>query len=109
MAIKQAHETPVFGQQQAVALDEGSIEKAPVFYTDSLVHLGVGPYVSKLTFGKQSPTGKSAEANLTVVMPTNALMVLLQNGAKAFSTQNSAALSREYEAFVRILASQQPE
>lgn len=90
---------------QPIALDLDSLEKAPVFYTDSLVHLGVGPFVSKLTFGKQSPTGNGAEANLTVVIPTNALLVLIQNGLMAFSESNSANLIRQYEAFKQALPS----
>lgn len=89
--------------QQTLALDMDSLEKAPLFYTDSLVHLGVGPFVSKLTFGKQSPTGQSSEANLTLVLPTNALLSLLQHGLMAFSDTNNANLIRQYELFKQTL------
>lgn len=89
--------------QQTLALDIDSLEKAPQFYTDSLVHLGVGPFISKLTFGKQSPTGQKSEANLTIVLPTNALLSLIQHGLMAFNDTNNANIIRQHELFKQAL------
>lgn len=64
-----------------------SIADAPFFYTDSLLSLTVGPYVSKATFGQQvqGASPPAFRATVTVVLPTNAMLDMATHIVEAFS------------------------
>jgi len=65
-----------------------SVADAPFFYTDSLLSLTVGPYVSKATFGQQvqgTTNPPAFKATVTVVLPTNAMLDMATHIIAAFS------------------------
>lgn len=76
-----------------LAVNPDSVDKASPIYADSLVHLGVGPFISKLTFGCQAPTARSIEATFTLVLPTNSLVGLVAACQQALTNQQ--ALNKE--------------
>lgn len=76
-----------------LTVNPDSVDKATPVYADSLVHLGVGPFISKLTFGCQAPTGRSMEATVTLVLPTNSLVGLVTACQQALTNQQ--ALNKE--------------
>ena len=70
-----------------------SIADAPFFYTDSLLSLTVGPYVSKATFGQQvqgATNPPAFKATVTVVLPTNAMLDMATHIVTAFSRSGIA-------------------
>lgn len=70
-----------------------SIADAPFFYTDSLLSLTVGPYVSKATFGQQvqgATNPPTFKATVTVVLPTNAMLDMANHIVKAFARSGIA-------------------
>lgn len=76
-----------------LTINPDSVDKASPIYADSLVHLGVGPFISKLTFGCQAPTARSIEATFTLVLPTNSLVGLVAACQQALNNQQ--ALNKE--------------
>lgn len=81
-----------------LTVNPDSVDKASPIYADSLVHLGVGPFISKLTFGSQGPTARSIEATFTLVLPTNALKGLVAAGQQALDgEQLREKMAKEYD------------
>lgn len=78
-----------------LTVDPDSVDKASPIYADSLVHLGVGPFISKLTFGCQAPTARSVAATFTLVLPTNSLVGLLAACQKALTPEALATLAAQ--------------
>ena len=80
-------------------LSVSGLDESPILYADSLVHLAIGPFVSKATFGSQSVNGKIHKAQLTLVLPTNALLGLSQNIMKALAPEQAGGkLAAHYDA-----------
>ncbi|WP_297922120.1 hypothetical protein [Metallibacterium sp.] len=79
------------------------IPNASDIYADSLVHVGIGPYISKLSLGTQDPSTGLIKSITTISMPTNAIADLakyVSNAIKAASAENkfSSAYSMFLEA-----------
>jgi len=85
--VQGAHPVP------QLVVDPDSVDNASRIYADSLVHMGVGPFISKLTFGSQTPTSRSVAANFTLVLPTNALVGLLAACQQALTPEALANLA----------------
>lgn len=69
-----------------------------IFYIDQMVAMGIGPFVSKITFAHETDDG--LVPNMTLVMPTNVLQLLgNQINAALHDQALQKALSDEHGAF----------
>lgn len=99
MAIKTVKDPKVKESEVTTPL-LATVDEAPILYVDSLIHLSIGPFISKATFGSQGPSGKAMKAALTLVLPTNALLGLSQNIMKSLAPEPVGdKLSTQYVAF----------
>lgn len=81
-------------------------------YFDAVVHLGVGPFVGKITFARQSPLDGSIMEASTITVPVSALIDLAVNIAKGFASNGSieqlAAAQSAFIASARTLKDKEP-
>jgi hypothetical protein len=93
---------PTQAELQALVADR--IDSADVYYADSLMQLGVGPFVSKLTVGSLSATGRRVSGALTIVIPTQALLELsIQLGNALANKENGEKLEIAHAEFAKRL------
>ncbi|NID15417.1 hypothetical protein [Luteibacter yeojuensis] len=77
------------------------VDAAAAVYTDSLVHLGIGPFISKATFAYQGPTGTKVTPNLVLTMPTNMMVEAAKHILMGVSPPDSAeGFQRSWDAFL---------
>lgn len=62
-----------------IAITQDIVDAAPNLYADSLLHVGIGPFISKMTLGLQSPGAGKVNAIQTIILPTNAMVDLARN------------------------------
>ena len=55
------------------------LESPNVVYVDQVAQIGLGPFVTKLTFGTGTVQGEIPKPVITVVMPTNAVLTMCQH------------------------------
>lgn len=93
---------PTQAELQALVADR--IDSADVYYADSLMQLGIGPFVSKLTVGSLSATGRRVSGALTISMPTQALLELsIQLGNALANKNNVEKLETAHAEFAKRL------
>jgi len=66
---------------------ERTLESADHLYFDSIIHMGVGPFVGKLTFGVQNAKDNTVQSATTITVPTSVLLDILINLRKALTTE----------------------
>lgn len=96
---------------------QASVEKllpsAEQEFFDSVVHLAVGPFVSKITFGRQSPVDSTMMSLKTLTVPTSVLTDLAINIANGFMAPGGVSQLRagqaNFFASVQALTGQPPE
>lgn len=67
------------------------LPSAQQMFFDTVVHLAIGPFVGKITFGHQSPADNSLLDLTTITVPTSVLTDLALNLAKGFANSDAVA------------------
>lgn len=93
-------------QQEVAKSVEALLPDAEMIYADSLVHIGLGPFISKISVGTQSPTNGLVRSVTTLIMPTNALADLVAHLANALGSMDSNILQENYTKLLARVAPQ---
>lgn len=94
-------------QQEAIAKLLPSSEQ---MYFDTVVHLGIGSFVGKISFGNQSPADNSLMSVTTITVPTSVLTDLALNIAKGFANPDAVKqLAAAQAAFLQAASNLQNE
>ena len=65
MAKKQPAPTSALSDEPGPVTAQ-SVDAATVLYADSVIHLGIGPFVSKATLGTQGPATQNFRPNIVL-------------------------------------------